>query len=97
MRRWLAKWLYPEAFKDAKRYAYLRRRLDELQRWCGHEAPEIDHAIVWAKKSLRIYSMSLEEYDALVQSREWPKAAVGGIDQFREELRRRAKSQAEAA
>ncbi len=90
MKRWLAKLLCPEVFDTADRYDYLRRRLTELQDWCGHEAPEIDHAITWAKKSINVHFMSSSEYLSHVEKGEWPEYSVGNISQFRQELRNRA-------
>jgi len=94
IREWLARKLFPQAFEDAKRYDYLRRRLDDLQTWCGHEEPELEHAIIWAKKSLNVYFMPLDEYHRVVQAGEWPKVGVGPIDAFREEMRARRKGTA---
>ncbi len=100
IREWLARKLAPETFKDAERYAFLCHRVDDLQTWCGHEAPELAHATAWIKRRLRVHFMSLDEYDAAVaaaqKSGDWSAIMAGDISKFREELRARAK-QREAA
>lgn len=91
IKRWIARKLYPQAFQDAERYRYLRDRLSELQDWCGNECPEIDHAVVWAKKSVRVHFMPLAEYDEKIADGSWPSISVGDIHRFREDLRRRSR------
>lgn len=91
IREWLARKLAPEAFEDAERYAYLQRRLDDLQQWCGFDSPEIDRAVLWARKSLRVHFMPLAEFHEHCAAKRFDITHVGDISQFREELRARAK------
>ncbi|QRE75742.1 hypothetical protein [Methylobacterium aquaticum] len=94
MRRWLAKLICPEAFKEAAdtadRLQYLRHSLDELKQWCGYGFPEIAAAVEWTQKSERVHFMPLAEYDAAVaeaqKSGNWSPIMVGGIDKFRDEI-----------
>lgn len=88
MRFWLAKKLAPEVFREADKYDYLRRRVEELRTWCGYEFPLIDKASQWAQRSTRIHFMPLDEFNRLVERNEYNDIAVGDISQFREELRR---------
>lgn len=94
MRRWLARLICPEAFKEADdaadRLRYLRHRLDDLKQWCGYGFPEIATAVEWMQKSERVHFMTLAEYDAAVaeaqRTGEWSPITVGGIDKFRDQI-----------
>lgn len=88
MRFWLAKKLAPEVFREADKYNYLHRRVEELRTWCGYEFPLIDKAVQWAQRSTRVHFMPLDDYNRLVERGEYNSIAVGDISQFREELRR---------
>lgn len=92
MRLWLAKKLAPEVFREAEKFDYLRRRIEELRTWCGYEFPLIDKAVQWAQRSTRVHYMSSEEFNRIVDSGDGISIAVGDISRFREDLRRERNS-----
>lgn len=88
MRIWLARKLAPEVFKEAEKFDYLSRRIEDLRTWCGYEFPLIDKAAQWAQRSTRVYYMPLDVYHKIIEQGRYNDVSVGGIDKFREEIRR---------
>ena len=88
IRYWIAKKLAPDIAKDAKKYHYLRTKLDEARTWLGYDFPEVDAAIFWALVSEVNHFRSIEN-DAIspVPSKPW----IYNINDFREHLRKEAK------
>ncbi len=97
LRRWLAKKLYPEAFKDGERLFRLRHWLDDLRTWCGSDFPEIADAVEWLNKREHVHFMLLDDFDQAVAEKRFDDVMVNNIDRFRDAMRAKYERAQQAA
>jgi hypothetical protein len=85
----IAEWLDPETVREAQRYRWLMSEVHEGYRWLG----EFDQ-IVWFIEWLIQYNHDSWRGAGDAPMKRWPW--YGGIPEFREQLRSKAKASAEA-
>lgn len=88
MKRTLARKLCPEVFRDAERWLYAQRQLDDLDKWCSADVPAVGKAARWVLDSVWIHFLPMVDYLRLTT--EQHQQRPGPIDEFRRELRRDA-------
>lgn len=89
LRRWLARKLYPEAFKDGERLFRIRHWHEDLRTWCGFDFPEIADAVEWVNKREHVHFMPLDDYHQAAAEKRLDDVMVDDIDRFREAMRRK--------
>lgn len=88
IKRAIARKLCPEVFRDADRWLYAQRQLDDLDQWCSVDIPAVGKAARWVLGSVWIHFLPMAEY--LKFTPEQHRQRPAPIDAFRRELRRDA-------